>query len=83
MVEYLANVPPMEVEMGVAEVDEGDDRNEDQQIGVFTLTFGHERIFTGLVTVRHVVDIVLLFEGVGARIAREVVHVAGRRKQGD
>ena len=76
MVEYLAEVPPVEVQMGVAEMDESDHGDEDDQIGVFTLTFRLERIFTRLVTVRHIVHVVLLLEGVGTAVAREVVHVA-------
>ena len=83
MVEYLADVPPMEVEMGVTEVNEGDDGAEDDQVGVLCLSFSHEWIFTSLVTVWHIVDIVLLFEGVSACIAREVVHMAEQSKQED
>ena len=81
MVEYLADVPPMEVEMSVTEVDESDDGDEEEQVGVLALAFSHERIFTRLVTVRHIVDIVLLFEGVRAGIAREVVHMAVKSKR--
>ena len=81
MVEYLADVPPMEVEMSVTEVDESDYGDEEEQVGVLALTFSHERIFTRLVTVRHIVDIVLLFEGVRAGIAREVVHMAVKSKR--
>ena len=83
MVEYLADVPPMEVEMGVTEVDESDDGAEDDQVGVLSLAFSHEWIFTSLVTVRHIVDIVLLFEGVSAGIARKVVLMAEQSKQED
>ena len=83
VVEYLADVPPMEVEMGVTEVDESDHGDEDDQVGVLSLTFSHERIFTDFVTVRHIVDIVLLLEGVSAAIAREVVHVTIQSKQED
>ena len=81
MVEYLADVPPMEVEMSVTEVDESDDGDEDEQVGVFALAFSHERIFTRFVTVRHIVDIVLLFEGMRTGIAREVVHMAVKSKR--
>merc|ERR1711881_622185 len=52
MVEHLAEVPPVEVQMGVAEVDKSDDGDEDDQIGVLGLTFRLERIFTRLVPIR-------------------------------
>ena len=83
MVEYLADVPPMEVEMGVTEMDESDHGDEDQKIGVFSLAFSWERIFTHLVTVWQIVDIVLLFKGVSAGVTWEVVIVAEQGKQED
>ena len=83
MVEYLADVPPMEVEMGVTEMDESDHGDEEQKIGVFSLAFSWERIFTHLVTVWQIVDIVLLFKGVSAGVTREVVIVAEQGKQED
>lgn len=81
MVEHLTDVPPMEVEMGVTEVDESDNGGEENQVRVISLTFSHERIFTCLVTVRQIMDIVLLFKRMSAAIAREVVHMALQMKQ--
>ena len=59
MVEHLTDVSPVEVEMSMAEVDEGDSSNEENEPGVVSLAGGVERIVTDLVTVGQVVDVVL------------------------
>ena len=69
VVEDLADVAAVEVEVSVAEVHEGDASSEKKQPRVVSLALRLERIVTELVTVGQVVHVVLLFEGVAARIA--------------
>ncbi len=64
MEENLTKVSSMEVEMRVAEVNECNAGNEKNQPGVVSLTRGLERIVTDFVTVRQVVNVVLLLPSV-------------------
>ena len=64
MVEHLANLSAVESEVRVHEVDERNSAHEDQQPGVVSLSLGVKRIITKFVTVRQVVHVVLLLEGV-------------------
>lgn len=70
---------PVEVEMGVAEVDKGHGSDKDNHIWVVSLAGGFKRIVTELVTVRHIVDAVLLIPGVAACVGRERVRMAVSR----
>jgi hypothetical protein len=62
MVQDLASLALVEFEVGVSEMYETDSSNEEQKEWVVTLTLRFERVITKLVTVRLVVDVVLLFE---------------------
>ena len=75
MVQHLADVAPVEVEMRMAEVHKGDSTHEQKHPGVFTLAWGLEGIVADLVTVGQVVNVVLFLPGVATRIAGKVVIV--------
>ena len=75
MVEHLADMAPVEVEMGVAEVDECDASDEQECPGVVALSRWLERIITDFITVWQVMDVVLFFPSVSTSVAREVVIV--------
>lgn len=76
VIHNLANVAPVEVEVRVTEVHEGDASDEEDKPRVVTLARGLERIVTELVTVRQVVHVVLLLERVAACVRREGMGVA-------
>ena len=79
MVENLAEVAPVEVKVGVAEVHEGEAANEEQQPGVVSLARGLKRVVADLVSVRQVVNVVFFLPGVTASVAREVMIVAAKQ----
>ena len=79
MVEHLANVALVEVEVGVAEVHEGHSADEEEHPRVVSLARRLKRIVTELVTVWQVVNVVLFLPSVPASVAREVVIVAVKR----
>ena len=68
MVKDFADMSPVEVEMRVTEVNEGDACDEEHQPGVVALTSRVERIVTELITVREIVDVALFFPSGGASI---------------
>ncbi len=67
---------PVEVEMSVAEVNEGDAGDEEDHPRVVTVALGVERIVTQLVTVGQVVHVVLFFPSVATCVGREGMRVA-------
>ena len=75
MVEHLADMAPVEVEMTVAEVDECDASDEQECPGVVSLARRFKRIITDFITIWQVMDVVLLFPSVSTSVAREVVIV--------
>ena len=68
MVEGLSNMSPVEVEMSMAEVHEGDGCDEKKHPGVVALSGRLERIITDFVTVRQVVNVMLFLPGVTSSI---------------
>ena len=81
MIEDLANMAPVEIEMGVAEVNEGDTSDKEQHPGVVSLARRLKRIVTKLVTVWQVVNVMFFFPSVPACVAREIVIVARKQNQ--
>ena len=60
MVKHLADLAAIELEVRVGKVAETNHTAEDQQVWVISLTLGLKRIVVNLVTIRQVVDVVLL-----------------------
>lgn len=75
MVKHFARVSPVEVEVSVREVHEGNNSDEQEQVRVVSVATGIEGIVTDLITVGQVVDVVFLFPGVAASVRRERVLV--------
>ena len=67
MVEHLADVSSVEVEVRVREMHEGDSSDEDEHPGVL-VALRVKRVVTELVTVRQVVDVVLFLPSVAASV---------------
>ena len=80
MVKNFTNVAPVEVEVAVAEVYKRDASDEDDHPGVVSLTRWLKRIIADLVTIRQVMNVVLLFPGVTTSVAGEVVIVTAQMK---
>ena len=80
MVEDLAHVASMEVEVRVGEVNKGDSSDEENEPGVVSLAWGLKRIVTDLVTVGQIVDPVLFLPGVAACVGWEGVLMAVSKK---
>ena len=76
VVENLADLPSVELEVRVGEMNERDAADKQEQPGVVSLALGLERIVADLVAERFVVDVVFLFEAVA--VGREYVLVATR-----
>lgn len=76
VVENLADLPPVELEVRVGEMNECDAADKQEQPGVVSLALGLERIVADLVAKRFVVDVVFLFEAVAVGVGREYVLVA-------
>ena len=76
MVEDLANVALVEVEVGVAEMHKGHAGDEEYHPGVVALTRRLKRIVTDLITVRQVVNVMFFLPSVPTSVAREVMIVA-------
>lgn len=68
VVEHLADVSSVEVEVSMAEVHESDSSDEEDEPGVVALTLSVKGIVTELVTVGKVMDVVLLFPSVAATV---------------
>ena len=80
MIENFADVAPVEVEVSVAEVHEGDASDEQDHPWVVTVAASIEGIVTELVTVGKIMHVVLLLPSVSASIGREVVSMATQNK---
>ena len=78
VVENLADLPSVELEVRVGEMNERDAADKQEQPGVVSLALGLERIVADLVAERFVVDVVFLFEAVAVGVGREYVLVATR-----
>ena len=79
MVKHLADMAPVEVEMAMAKVHKGDTAHEQKHPRVISLARGLERVIANLVAVWQIVNVVLFFPGVPARVARKVVIVTGSK----
>ena len=82
MIQYLTRVSPVEVEMRVGEVHEGDAGNKQDHPWVVTVTTRIEGVITHFVPVGQVVHVVFFFPGVAACVGRERVRVAVEKQQG-
>lgn len=75
MVEHLADLSPVKLEVAVGEVDKCNASNEEKHVGVVALTLRLKRIVAQLVTIRLIVYVVLLLPVVSMRVRREDVLV--------
>ena len=80
MVENLTDVSLVEVEMRIAEVDEGHDGNENDEVWILSTSLSIERIITNFVTVREIVNVMFFLPGVTVGVACELVLMAIVRK---
>ena len=74
MIEDLTSLSTIEAEMSVAEVNEGDNANENEQPGIVSLSLLLEGIVTKLVAVGLIMDLGVLFESLSQSITGE--HMA-------
>jgi len=78
VVQHLARLALVELEVTVTEVDEPHACHEDEQPRVVRLAIGLERVVAQLVAIGFVVHVVFLFERVAVRVGREDVRVAAK-----
>ena len=71
MVEHFSNLASVELKVRVGEVAETDQTHENDQVRVISLALGLERIVSHLVTIRQIVNVVLLVPLVTVRVTRE------------
>jgi len=75
VVEHLADLSPVKLEVAVGEVHKCNASNEEEHVGVVALTLRLKRIVAQLVTIRLIVYVVLLLPVVSMRVRREDVLV--------
>lgn len=76
VVEHFADLAAVELEVRVHEVAETDQTHEDEQVRVVALALGLERIVRNLVTIRQIMDVVLLVPLVAVRVTGEDLVMA-------
>jgi hypothetical protein len=78
MVKHFGNLPLVEAEVAVGEVDESVNGAEKHEVGVVGLALGLERIVAELVAVWLIVHVVFFFKRVTMGVGGEDVGVAVR-----
>ena len=80
MVQHLADLAAVELEVRVGKVAETDHAAEDQQVGVVSLTLGLKGIVMNLITIGQVMDVVLLVPLMAVRVRSKSHMVAAQQR---